>query len=654
MRSFKKLFGLLLTSALLVQSVSATMVNEDIVADDALQAYRNNNYVVIQQIEPQNYVGFGPNYPGSTKRFPECTTGQLLKGTIIASCDSQGNHCWKNYLTSNASCAFDGDMTTQFDPYEASANSWAGLILDQAYELTEIRVAVREKYPTRLNGSAIQGSNDGENWVTIMYFDQDAVSADYHIITSEPVSDEYAAAGCPDYSRYWVGSGSYKMFRFVSLATEDITKTGRVHGEAVELELYGNPAPATEVAPQNTLEKYNGTINYSGKYAIVADESGAGEIISGGVSYEGVAAAFDNDMTTAVSFDANVGDEVNYWMGLYFEEAIVPLQFRLAVATEEQRKNVLGTFIQASKDSVNWTTLTNYYTGVPKECYESPEDGGIWNVGDYKIIPMNTTEAYNYFRCFNYNRMGLNELSEFQVVDAASDVNTLYRYVGDIVYTGVRVTAPMGSLVGEIIGAGAEKKELVKAFDGNLDTTAVLPANVGDDVSNWLGIKFPAAVFPFDFFVAVTPHTSIYNSRFQGSNDGVIWEDIEILNLPEDCETWDEIPGYKQVSVVSEQTYTYYRYFNYNDRGENKLDEFLVFGDMDPVDEPDYTTGDINGDGLVEIADALLLFQHSLMPDVYPITYPGNVDFNYDDTLDISDALRLFQYSLMPDVYPIA
>ncbi len=74
----------------------------------------------------------------------------------------------------------------------------------------------------------------------------------------------------------------------------------------------------------------------------------------------------------------------------------------------------------------------------------------------------------------------------------------------------------------------------------------------------------------------------------------------------------------------------------------------------DNPDNPNYKIGDITGDNIVDISDALHLFQHSLMPDLYPITtYPAEVDFNHDGSINISDALRLFQYSLMPDVYPL-
>ena len=63
--------------------------------------------------------------------------------------------------------------------------------------------------------------------------------------------------------------------------------------------------------------------------------------------------------------------------------------------------------------------------------------------------------------------------------------------------------------------------------------------------------------------------------------------------------------------------------------------------------------GDIDGDGHVELADAILLFQYSLFPDDYPIGYKGNIDFDKSGHVELADAILLFQYSLFPDDYPI-
>jgi len=63
--------------------------------------------------------------------------------------------------------------------------------------------------------------------------------------------------------------------------------------------------------------------------------------------------------------------------------------------------------------------------------------------------------------------------------------------------------------------------------------------------------------------------------------------------------------------------------------------------------------GDVNADGLVDINDAMALFQHSMLPDMFPVDYPGTLDMEKDGNIDISDAMRLFQYSMLPDMFPI-
>ncbi len=66
-----------------------------------------------------------------------------------------------------------------------------------------------------------------------------------------------------------------------------------------------------------------------------------------------------------------------------------------------------------------------------------------------------------------------------------------------------------------------------------------------------------------------------------------------------------------------------------------------------------YTLGDINMDEIADVRDALLLFQYSMLPDIFPISYRGNIDFNNDDSIDLRDALKLFQYSMFPEMYPL-
>jgi len=79
-----------------------------------------------------------------------------------------------------------------------------------------------------------------------------------------------------------------------------------------------------------------------------------------------------------------------------------------------------------------------------------------------------------------------------------------------------------------------------------------------------------------------------------------------------------------------------------------------LFSDTDVVLYPvTYLLGDINCDGKVDADDAILLLQHSLFPDLYPVEYKGSADMNNDGTTDLNDAILLLQYSMFPDIYPI-
>ncbi len=64
--------------------------------------------------------------------------------------------------------------------------------------------------------------------------------------------------------------------------------------------------------------------------------------------------------------------------------------------------------------------------------------------------------------------------------------------------------------------------------------------------------------------------------------------------------------------------------------------------------------GDIDGSGKVNINDAVLLFNHSMLPSIYSIEYKGNIDFDKSGTVNINDAVLLFNYSMLPSIYPIS
>ena len=86
-----------------------------------------------------------------------------------------------------------------------------------------------------------------------------------------------------------------------------------------------------------------------------------------------------------------------------------------------------------------------------------------------------------------------------------------------------------------------------------------------------------------------------------------------------------------------------------------KLSSALVTSSVNPgkVTVRMQKLGDIDGNDTVDIDDAVLLFRHSMLPELYPISYAGNIDYNHDGNVDIDDAVMLFRYSMLPELYPI-
>ena len=352
----KKTLSLIL-SALLVAGMSvATMAWE-----------KGVDYVVLEEVDPDNLGDmYGDMYPGSLDwDWAECTSGQLLKGTVIAGTDGTA-HCWADPGTNNAAKAFDGDTSTFFDPYAASTASWCGMILDQAYELTEIRLMPRESWLDRMKGAAIQGSNNGTDWVDIVYITgitEAPAGYDYHVFTPQ-TNDEFVAYYAdygieqPDFSTYWVGSGSYQYYRYVNLEA--------VHGDLADIELYGNPAPATEVTADmatvvlvSDLENFYDEVENTGTAAVVTEGSIEGTVIGGGGAYADTAAyacAFDGDAATF--YDPAVAGP-KCFTGIQTAEPYALTEVKIMPrATLHERTE--GATIQGSNDGATWTTLAEY------------------------------------------------------------------------------------------------------------------------------------------------------------------------------------------------------------------------------------------------------------------------------------------------------
>ncbi len=229
-----------------------------------------------------------------------------------------------------------------------------------------------------------------------------------------------------------------------------------------------------------------------------------------------------------------------------------------------------------------------------------------------------------------------------------------------------------------IYGGDIESGSPEAIFDGDI-TTGVRMAAQGE--GNWVGIELDApALLTYVRFSGVDndgdgkidPPWYIHGSSVMGSNDGENWE--YILTFGDPYWEYDEYAYDLEVACTTTFATEYafdgeededvdamdpveYKYFMvYNDaKGWPAWGEVEFWGVLSEVapEEPDYILGDLNMDENVDIADAVLLFQHSMVPDLYPIEYAGDIDFNVDGTVDIADAVLLFQHSMVPDLYPI-
>ncbi|MBE6597893.1 MAG: hypothetical protein E7638_00460 [Ruminococcaceae bacterium] len=464
--------------------------------------------------------------------------------------------------------AFDGNVTTQINldaNYDDEVINWVGIKFPAAVAATSIKIATLDGQESKIYGSYVQGSNDGVTWTTLADFND---WRDY---------DNYANSGEDYCSKTITDTNTYTYFRYFNYNDMGANRLAEFH-------VYGE-MDAPEVVLPNTIDTYNGTINYSGVNATSADGSLAGEVISGGVGYAAVSAAFDGDMATQASFDANYGTDVSYWMGMKTDKPVVPVRFRLAASAYAQQSKIAGSYIQGSNDGVTWTTLWQYSDW--KE-YASPAEGGTWEPGTYKELYISTTDTYQYFRYFNYNDDGANRLTEFQVFGVYPTDNTLDVYEGDIVYTGVDSTSVDGNVVGEIIGGGTDAAALASAFDGDINTMTYLSTNVGTDVSYWMGIKADEAIVPTAFAISLPAgqHYRMLGSYIQGSNDGENWTTLvdwytgdqwREYATPDEGGVWFGNDNFKYVEVDTDEAYQYYRYFNYNDKGGNRLSEFRVY-----------------------------------------------------------------------------
>ncbi len=484
---------------------------------------------------------FGEIY--DTKTRAKSVYGSL-SGTVIAAGEGR----------KTAVSAFDGrrdTLTGLRNNYGEAVDQWFGVRFDEPTEVHYIMVETGNKWghgrQHAILGSYFQGSNDGKLWTTLAMFTEEDYIAYLNsekIYYTKPID-------CPM---------AYTYYRYFNYADQGVNALR-------SLLLFGDEAE------MNTLDTYHGEITYTGVRSASVCGSLSGEIIGAGGNKQDYCGAFDGNSVTTSQFGINIGNGVDYWFGIKTDEPTALSHIVLASPDGKRRHVIRDSYFQGSDDGVTWTTLAhfddgdylNYLNDVDKLYYRK-------DIAD--------STPYTYYRYFNYDDGGVNSLGELLLFKADEAVSTLDTYHGEITYTGVRSLSLNGSVAGEVIGAGAAKFDYVHAFNQDITSQTVLPPNLGERVYNWFGVKTDAPTTLAAIAIATQnggKHHAIRDSYFQGSGDGVTW--VTLAQFTDaDYHTYRTGGKRHYVKEIKDPTpYTYFRYFNYNDGGANRLAQLFLY-----------------------------------------------------------------------------
>ena len=223
--------------------------------------------------------------------------------------------------------------------------------------------------------------------------------------------------------------------------------------------------------------------------------------------------------------------------------------------------------------------------------------------------------------------------------------------------------------VGTIITTGADVTAL---YDGDVTTGASLG---GAGQNFWFGVELAQPAILDVVRVSSVDENgdgiteapwNVHHTIVEGSNDGENWEEIMHMGDP-----YGEYDDYAYWYDRGNNYYTEYAFDGESDEDDDMTDakEFKYFriwnsdncdgyGEVEIwatlVDAPEYLAGDINLDNTLDLQDAIYLFRHTMLSDVYPLNYKGNVDFEADGEINLQDAIYLFRHTMLGDMYPIS
>ncbi len=292
-------------------------------------------------------------YPSSGVAIPDGSVA--ITGTII------GNEIgWGDNAEAGAKAAYDGDITTYFDPLGVG-DGYCGIDAGAPYVLTKIAIHPRDGWTSRFNGATIQGTNtpdDEDSWVDIYMSMEEAAE----LAWIEILPDQFEADA---------SGKAFQYYRYYNLIS---------HGDVAEVELYGYPeggaATTTEAAATAEAPDMEAPVlDYPSMDVIANTGAGYDELDaaaaaigktpvtegitfvvgSDGNSNEGPENLWDNDVTTKFC----TGNFPTQSLAMYSTPITVD-GIILATANDNSSYNNRSPFewaVYVSSDGENWTAI---------------------------------------------------------------------------------------------------------------------------------------------------------------------------------------------------------------------------------------------------------------------------------------------------------
>ncbi len=372
--------------------------------------------------------------------------------------------------------------------------------------------------------------------------------------------------------------------------------------------------------------------------------------------------AFDGDPTTIANFGVDGGDE--WWVGIKLDRPTILTKVEMHApgyrddGTVNRPHVLYGTIVEGSNDGKNWEfilQLGDDYLEYEEYCWDMEDglndwfDEAAWDLDNTKYVDDDPTVpvAYTYYRVWNDTK-GVAVYGDIQLygyyaegTDEPSEPETeapeLPPAEGDVVVSFSDVRAQAGDTI-----------DIEVRVDSTVIWNSLAIAELSYDSSalTFVGFENPGDALLKSIFgeqgidqavgsVAIALMSSevlsgkICDLRFK-VNDGAADGDYSVC-----MDTVIAGNGSTTIEVGTKAA-------------------TVTIGEPEQPDIP-YMAGDIDGDGCVNITDAIVLIRYFMLPGLYPEAglYPGSLDFNADGSLNKDDALYVLQYSMFPDLYPV-